>query len=233
MKLWTGLLLSASVLLGGGKVQRPDLYFKEGTRLVYSFYDHRDKQPERYRHVLLMKSVTGKAPDQLVNAVMTMSDAKTPNATVWSKSFASDSLHFYAYATNWCDVIVNSATVDQGVYTGDSLVYPLRMKIGDTLPGAFATSKKVMKNGSYTLRTLNFYDRKVEDADTLDLTFGKVIAYRVVAKVKWVYTTNGKDPGKEVYTLTEWFSPEFGLVKKKYDFGNGSYTISTLESISE
>lgn len=233
MKLFAGLLLTATVLLGEGKVQRPDIYFKEGTKLVYSFYDHRDRTPEKFTHILLMKTVSGKSPDLQVNALMTGGGEKNANSSVWSKSFACDSLNFYAFATNWCDVVVNSATVDQGVYAGDSLVYPLRMKIGDTLRGAYATSRKLMKNGAYTLRTLNFYDRKVEDADTLDLAFGKVIAYRVVGKVRYVYTSNGNDPEKYIYTLTEWFSPEFGLVKKKYDFGKGSYTISTLESISE
>jgi hypothetical protein len=130
--------------------------------------------------------------------------------------FACDSLNYYVASTNFTLREVEKIRKGTHVCSGDSLVYPLNMKAGDTLPDAWCRFVETHGEGS-TAATLDFKKRKVEALDTLNLSCGKIPAYRItstkliLAKVNSTYS--GKREERTESEVTEWFSPQFGIVK--------------------
>ena len=225
MKLFAGIACVCSLLAGGEKLSRPEPFLTTGNKIVYTFYDHRSGDVNIWNHTLFIRNVSTDGKRTSVNAILALVENGRSD-TKWSQGFACDSLNFYAYATNWCYVMVDEEGV-RSVASGDTLVYPLNMKVGDTLPGATATEKEDWHSViSHT--QMDFMHRKVEALDTLEIPGGKITAFRIISDVR-VTSIHTSGKSKEVSKATEWFSPVYGIVKRKYEFASGGYTITTME----
>lgn len=228
MKIWTAAAVTASLFFAGDKLTRPEAFLKPGNKIVYSFYDHRDRSPSTANHTLVIQKVETVNGKSEVSGILSYVEDGNPKYK-WSQDFACDSINFYVRAANLCYPIVDDKTTAVS-YSGDTLVYPFAMKVGDALPDGHAL-KIESEQYSKERRQLTVSSRKVVSVDSLDLSFGKITAYKITSDVKYVSASAGESADKftEVHHMIEWFSPKYGVVKRRYEFGQGAYTVTTME----
>lgn len=117
---------------------------------------------------------------------------------------------------------------------GDSLVFPFDMKIGDSLPTAYNKNAWTNKYSSGTDNHF-YFNRKVTAVDTIPTPMGKIPAFRVEFKDSHYYKYNYPQMKldseyTEIVIGSEWFSPEYGIVKWQTEGKNGA-SKTVLQSI--
>lgn len=130
-------------------------------------------------------------------------------------------MNFCSDSVNWCvDAInhVNTPVVYSSNYilvlTGDSLVYPYAMKVGDTLLPAWAAETK---QGTANERKVQFTGRKVIATESIGIAGEQLQAFKIECKLISTnvadYGALGTIPTVVTYDFTEWFVPSKGVVK--------------------
>jgi hypothetical protein len=221
--LITGVVVCS--LFAGSPGERPHLIFAEGAEFTFSGkVTIEGGEDLRYITNVKVNEVTRNGISVSSNATMVFSFDRGSVSEPYYCEFACDTTNFYVPAANYSYRTIDEVKEGTHVATGDSLIYPLKMIVGDTLPDAWYKAVRSIKNGSSTT-VVNYTDRKVEALDTLDLRCGKVPAYRITvtktthSKGNSSYT--GKYDKKVNETEVEWFSIKFGVVKLEGTSGKG------------
>lgn len=231
MKLFAGIVASAFLF---GATQTPEYvspFRKTGNKVVYVFSDHRSPDVLRYDHTLYVRSVKKNGNLSVVNAVMgfTENEIYEPH---WYMKFAYDSLNFYVFTVNRLYPHIPENDDKRIVMEGDSLIYPYNMHVGDSLPEGYGTLTEV--DSEYKIITdIEVCGRYVSKLDTLELAFGKVAAYKIESTEKCTDRDESGITGKTKRTRTEWFSPQYGIVKVHAVLDDGTYTETTLFNVPE
>lgn len=222
MKLIAGAALVSCMFFAGGESKLPDLLFHKGATFTYegqsTFPDVKDA---RYTCVLRIDEVTVNGVHRSCVAAIgyPSRDGALDKATICR--FACDSLNLYVSAANFARrSIFDRETND----SGDSLMYPFSMKVGDTLPDAWYKSNTAEPTVTYA-SDVRYTNRRVESLDTLKLNIGTITAFRISMTEVAVNTSTsqytGNQSGTLTRTITEWFSPQYGLVKTQSERDNG------------
>lgn len=237
MKIFAGVAIATSVLMGAVEVTRPEAIFKVGTEFRFTG-DVDLKKGKKYDYASSFKVtevIRGGTNNWFCNATMTYVFDNEPDRKSYLFQFACDSLNYYVLAENYAYREVEKVINGENSTSGDSLVYPLQMKVGDTLPDAWCKTRIHFAEGSST-GLIEFTERKVEGLDTLNLSCGKIPAYHIVAtktsRAKVNTSYSGKQEQKDVVTMEEWFSPQLGIVKA-IEKADASTSIVFLLSYSE
>lgn len=232
MKLWSGLALSVSFVFGG-ELQRPEPFFTHQNIITYSIVNYpKDGGGEKQNADLKIVSVVNAGSRTSSSGILTYYNRKGQPSVLYRMRFASDSMNFYVHSTNWSYESLDSEK-DGSVYTGDSLWYPYNMKVGDTLPDAWTLRETHSDDFSGKFRT-EFKSRKVVSQDTIDTPFGKTVTFRIdmVLKFSSKYNSHysGKNKNQDEITVSEYFSPEIGVVKTEYRDAEYGVTRIVMES---
>jgi hypothetical protein len=203
---------------------RPEPFLHEGNVIRYSSVVRAEEGKKSVKMELRIFKVDAHNGHMRIEGVLHQYGANGKIAASYRSDFACDSLAFYADTEN---KFYRSANPTPGVVQiciGDSLIYPLNMKVGDTLSGANASEEFRSDRTSLSTR-ITYHDRVVAQQDTLALAFGKIPAFRIVTTVTGTsigdYADFGKRHESSTYTLVEWFSPAYGIVKAEYKYPDG------------
>lgn len=233
MKLFAGAAVAACLLFASGEPKSPEIFFHKGATFEYNgqvgFADVKDT---RYSCVLKIDEVTVDGSHRSCVGAIGYSyrgEAHT-NATICR--FASDSLNFYASALNFARRSVDEREQAKTNDSGDSLIYPLNMKVGDTLPAAWYKSTKGIPNTATFTDEVHYVKRRVVSFDTLVLGVGTITAYRISMSEVATQTSYSPHTGNKfssnTRTVTEWFHPGLGIVRMKKDRENGADIIELV-----
>lgn len=198
---------------------RPEPYFTRGNTLSYTITQ--ENGATSYSDVLVKRIETWNGQTVIYAHDNRLNDQR--------KSTFSYSLHFYNDTTNWCvdalnhlncPLVYSSTGV---VLQGDSLVYPYRMKMGDTLPPAAAS--ELIRGVSVNERRVKFINRKVTATESVTIGGTAMQSFRIECKMISTSITDygslGKIPTETIYEFTEWFVPSKGVVKSVSKSGSG------------
>ncbi len=235
MKIFAGIALSLSALLSSEEINRPESVFRVGAEFSFTGdFDFTDMKKQKYASSFQITEVKKDGSHWSCNATMTYGFDGVPKNKTFLFQFACDSLNYYVHAQNFLNRDIETIKKGEDETSGDSLIYPLQMKVGDTLPDAWC---KIMltNRGETTSGLMEFTRRSVEALDTLSLPCGKVAAYRVVAlrviSSKGNSQYSGKTEVQDYVTMTEWFSPQLGIVKAQ-EKGVRYFSIISLDKYS-
>ena len=225
-----------TLFAGSVQVERPELLFTEGTIYVYKGESAiKGERNFKYTEYVKIDGITQSGIHVLSTGSMIFETeyvGKTEDPYI--VQFACDTTNYYIHAVNFAMLTKGGAKRGDKA-EGDSLIYPLRMKVGDTLPDAYSKSIRNYPSGTATT-LITYKQRKVEAIDTLTLTCGTMAAYRitmkktVIGKSSSSYT--GKNESKDEETWTEWFTPQLGIVKAMSQSKSDNTTV-VLESYSK
>src|ERR1044072_9025526 len=201
---------------------RPEPFLKAGNKVVYRI---QFATGEKRTSVIEIISVHMKDGAAEVEAHENSYNEKGDPYSQYILKFYYDSLNWYADMLNFMYIHPDKLNGSLDVKS-DSVVYPFRMKIGDTLRSAQGT--EITKNGSeqsYSQRIM--YDRVVTAYDTIETGAGLIAAFRIESKIK-MHKSTGKDV---LFDCTEWFTPSIGVVKREYnsDLGHSFIVIQSYE----
>lgn len=232
MKLWSGIAVSVAIF-SGGELKRPEPFFTHQNIITYSIVNYpKNGGGEKQNAQLEIVSVVNAGSKTSSSGILTYSSRKRQLSAMYRMRFASDSANFYVYATNWSYETVD-ADKEGSVYSGDSLWYPYNMKIGDTLPDAW-TLRETHSNDFSGKFLTEFKSRKVVSQDTIDTPFGKTVTFRIdmVLKFSAKYNSHysGRNKNMDEITVSEYFSPEIGVVKTEYRDSEYGVTKIVMES---
>lgn len=235
MKPLVAGVLFSSFFAASSLLVNPELIFSKGTLYVYKGEILLKGQKNlKYVEYVKITDVTVSGNNKSSSGLLTYTFDKGQPADPSYCKFACDSLNFYIHTSNFAFQTEESIKKGSDVITGDSLIYPLQMKVGDTLPDAWYKNVRSANDVSSTT-TVKYTNRKVESLDTLNLAFGKIAAFKITmtetSQTKGNSRYTGKYDNKEVKPNTEWFSPELGIVKSVSGSGDTG-DIIVLESYS-
>lgn len=229
MKLPARISLLALVLIASAFVAstatRPELFFTKRNAISYKLTS--ENGAISYSTVEI-KDVTTTGERTSIYAHDNRSDDQ-------HKSTFSYRLHFQHDSYNWCEDALNylncnvvySSNFLPPVLTTDSLVFPYGMKVGDTLAPASA-SETIVYGATSTVRKIEFVQRKVTGTDSIPYNSRNVLAYRIECQCTLTtiadYGQLGKIPTELKYGFTEWFAPQFGVMKTRSKTTTGQST---------
>lgn len=234
MKLLAGIAISLAMMVSPEPASRPDPFFVEGNELLYrTVVVPRDGAGTDVQATLRIKNVVKRGSTVVSEGELGYPDVSKVLSWKYRVRFACDSLNFYVHAMNWLYEPISKDLDFESVYEGDSLAYPLQLKVGDTLPSAHAKRSYAAK-GTRDLTVMDFTERKVVSLDTIETAFGMKTAYRIEMKVhttsKYISGPGGKRESGIAYMIDEWFIPATGIVRSEYAVGNvGTFRITMLK----
>jgi hypothetical protein len=215
MKLIAGIAVSVSLLFGASEPTRPEPFFQSKNQITFSDATvTKSWGTTRSTSILTVESVTeAKGSVSSVCKVQFYNDHHKLTHE-YRLLFSADSLTFYVNASNWMH---ENWTPDKGyLYSGDSLWYPLSMKVGDTLRSAWA-AEDFNTNGVKGGERDEFTKRKVVALDTIEMLNEKIVAHKIEMHVTRTSITKDQYTGNQKnvieYDVIEWFSPTLGIVK--------------------
>jgi len=236
MKIVTGVAVSFTLFFGSGDLIRPEPLFRTGTEYRFSGeVDGKKDRKQKFISAFKVNDVIRNGQNWFCNTTMSYLFDQSTEPESYLFQFACDTVNFYVISANFCYRKISDVEKGNDGTTGDSVVYPLRMKIGDTLPDAWCRSVDHFPEGS-SVTNMRFTDRVVVAIDTLKLSFALTPAYRITSKRSSGITGTSKYSGhfdnKLEVQLTEWFTPALGVVKVE-ETGETSVSRGVLESYSE
>lgn len=156
------------------------------------------------------------------------------------KSTFTYRLNYWSDSLNWCEDALNYLNCD-AVYSSnmrmefacDSLIYPYSMKVGDTLPTAWATETQLYAE-TQNVRKIEFKNRKVIGMDSVKQGSVWFKGYSIQSDVTKTsiadYGPLGKIPTELKYTFTVLFAPAHGVIKTVSKTPTGESTRFLLDS---
>ncbi len=235
MKLLAGAALSVLFLAGSDVAVRPEPFFVKENKIYYTYCTTPlEGEAAKYVSRIEITSVTNNGKSTLSEGIFIYAGGTAGAPLIYRVRFACDSLNYYVNTTNWLYEPIAPSEEVQLKLAGDSLWYPLGMKVGDTLRWASATSKysSSITKDAYTV---SFQNRKVISLDSISTPFGRQLAFEIVMDVKYnsVYSSlETKGRRKEEMVVTEWFVPSIGIVKSEYrdpSFGNSRIVMESYK----
>lgn len=226
MKLFAGIAAACVVLMSGTAPQKPDVMFQPGTKLTYAGISDPDgKLQYKYAATLTVTEAENSGGRGTATALMVYTAENRKGETepydAILMRFAYDSLNYYVHAVNYSTSRVSKESRANLEANGDSLWYPLNMKVGDTLRDSWFKSVS-SGNDVFTMSDTKFRKRKVVAADTLQFSFGAVPVYRIemtrVDDVRFKSPATGEQTTRNETKITEWFSPRLGVVRAVYEY---------------
>ncbi len=224
--LFPVMLLVTPVLLGFSwvAIDWPTHFFNEKNVLLFSQVEFpKGGGGNKSRIEVTINSVTDKQLAAHSTAELVKYNRNGALYGRYPLQFAYDSVNFYAHAANYAFIVMNHVN-STGDYAGDSLWYPLSMKIGDTLTGAWASNTQHFRYYDERVR-VDYVNRVVTAADSLTTPAGTKLAYKIQMKCNRVENSstdlNEKYIRKRTIAITEWFVPEIGVVKAEFNDSNG------------
>lgn len=235
MKLLAGIALSVSVLVGENQVIRPEAFLTQGNIIQYeSNSKMQGGEAARTSIALEITAVSQKNGRTIAKGELTFFSAIGLENMVSLVQFASDSVKFCANTTNWFYIPKARMRGTTESYSGDSLVYPFSMRVGDSLPDGHA-SRSFRSNSFTSTEKMVIHHRFAAASDSLELKFKKISAFRIESILSAESVASFEDgsdkKSKSSYVLVEWFSPIYGLVKSECRYSNG-YSISEMSNPS-
>lgn len=202
---------------------RPEIYFTDGETL--SFVHTIQNGTKTYSDVKILSVET-----QDGRTTITAKEDRLNDQHKFTLSFRK---RYWCDSVNWCVdalshlsiplVYSSNFTVD---LDSDSLVYPFRMKAGDTLPPAFA--KEIIHSGGDNERSMRYINRKVMREESITIAGETMKAFviesRLIHHALTDYGQLGKIPYDKEYKHTEWFVPSKGVVKSRSESDEGVNT---------
>jgi hypothetical protein len=234
MKLVAGTALITCLLFAGDQPKSPEVFFEQGATLMY---EGQTSFPGRRaaRYTCTLKIEKSERNGKHCSSTGTIAYTFRSRALGYSIlcRFAADSLNFYVHTTNFAQRSTTELEQSVADDAGDSLIYPLNMKVGDTLPGAWYTSTKSQSGVFISTDDVRYTKRRVESLDTLKLGVGPVPAYRITMTEVASKRSSSPHTGNETNTasrqMTEWFSPVYGIVKMQNGRSGG---VDMIELVS-
>lgn len=233
MKLYAGIAVSISLLVGSEEITRPEPIFTAGT--VYRFsgeIDVKKEKKQKFVSSFKVNDVIRDGQHWFCNTTMSYLFEKRTVAETYLFQFACDTVNFYVLSANFAYRSIDEVENGKDQTIGDSIVYPLNMKVGDSLPNAWCKSIDNFQEGS-SMTTIVFKHRYVEAIDTLKLPCGMIPAFRTSSLRSSRVIGSSKYLGNFDNTLDvhmkEWFSPALGVVKVE-EIGEKSVSKGVLES---
>jgi|GEM_PF-3404275 len=236
MKLVAGIGIGITLFTGDSLLPRPLPFLTQGTSFKYEITGKRPAAAIEHSDAVLKIAVVNRKGNNIASTGwLSYYNDKHEVHSVYVVRFACDSLNYYVHAANWCYESLTS-TGEQAEYSGDSLCYPLNMHVNDSLPSAWAKSKRSTKSGVSTY-SVEFNDRKVVAIDTVSAEFGMLPAFKITTNVtyssRYDHHEFGKDKSKDMFVLTEWFIPSIGVVKTLYEGANFGTSRSEVISLGK
>jgi hypothetical protein len=230
MKLFAGIAISFTILIGSETDTRPDPFFTPGNRIIYESQTVM-KRGKGYtvRQIFEVEKVRVHGSSASSECLMGYYATTELNGfrPYYRLYYDVDTVNFYSHAKNWCYIPEDYKDYGSFDVKGDSLIYPLNMKAGDTLPGARASISYSIHQAKVSY-SIKFINRKVLQVDTVSTAFGKVVAYKIsmnsLYDVKSYEAGNGQGSRNfENQLITEWFAPQYGIIKMQYDLPDGAF----------
>jgi hypothetical protein len=130
--------------------------------------------------------------------------------------YAKDSFSFISEAKNFLPPKIKYDNVEDVRITGNPLNYPLRLDTGMSLKGTTATMKFVRSNAS-SIMLYELANRKVTGKDSVETKAGKFACW-VITYDEHIKPVTGakKQRDPRTRTVTEWYNPQYGVVKAEY-----------------
>lgn len=203
------LVLSAFTVI---TAVRPEAFFKKGNKLTYQLSSNDTE--EKFYCVFTVQSVTVQnGMSTIVVKDQRQYDTRKNQPYVYRLTFYCDSLNWCSDALNAIDVDWKSSSKpDEMELVSDSLVYPFKMQVGDSLPGA--SGREITKWNTGTTERRVFYSKRyVAAKEEVMVGAETVSAFRIESEFK--YQKVGSKVQEVTKMYIEWFEPSRGIVKRE------------------
>jgi hypothetical protein len=204
-------------------VVRPEPFLKKSNKITYAITS--ENGSKSYSEITI-QSVTENKGQTLILARDQRLNEEHNTTFSYRMSYYSDTVNWCADALNYLNAREIYSSNLMVELTSDSLVYPLNMKVGDTLPGASAS--EIMRGTYSNERHIRFQNRKVTVVENVACGGETVPAFRIECTMTYQtvsdYGALGKIPITSESTLTEWFVPAKGVVKSEIKSKTGVTT---------
>jgi hypothetical protein len=212
MKKTLSLLFCLLVSLSTLKAQDCSIYFpfKKGIKAEMSNFDKKDKLITTAKYeVTNNESIAGGTLITFSNETYDAKGKLLAKSDLSAKCIKGD--YYTDIKAISSEMIPRSSDISVSV-TGDQMVYPANMKIGDVLKDASINVKSSMGSMTIMNMTANVINRKVESAETIETPAGKFDCLKII------YTINMKLMGSRTMQGVEYLAKGVGVVKQEsYD----------------
>lgn len=220
---FTGIFI-LSLLTFGFTALKPD-FFTQGNIISYSNEIAAGVKRTNAITITAVNSAGGRTTSL---ALCRVQDDRGKNIFTYKYKYALDSNFWYSDIMNEM-LIAETPPVDVNVEViTEMMAYPLEMSIGDTLQPARGSrrtmGKSTLSEGKYLV-----LNRKVVRKESVTVAGGTfsafVIESRAINETIDDYGPLGKFNNKTESTVTEWFVPSQGVVKRITESANGKQTL--------
>lgn len=212
MKKTLTLFFILTLLFLTSKAQDCSIYFpfKKGIKAEMSNYDKKDKLITTAKYeVTNNESIAGGTLITFSNETYDAKGKLLAKSDLSAKCINGD--YYTDIKAISSDMIPRSSDISVSV-TGDQMVYPASMKVGDVLKDASINVKSSMGSMTIMNMTATIVNRKVEGNETIETPAGKFDCLKIT------YTLNMKLMGSRTMQGVEYLAKGVGVVKQEtYD----------------
>ena len=214
----------ASLMIFGFSATKPD-FFTQGNVISYS---HEIALGVKRTNTITITAVNTAGGRTTSLALCRVQDDHGKNIFTYKYKYALDSNFWYSDIMNEM-LIAETPPIDVNVEViTEMMAYPLEMSIGDTLQPARGSrrtmGKSALSEGKYLV-----LNRKVVRKESVTVPGGTFSAFvvesRAINETIDDYGPLGKFNNKTESTVTEWFVPSQGVVKRITESANGKQTL--------
>jgi hypothetical protein len=183
--------------------------FAEGTVFEYSFFDKKDKLSSRIEYVV--KEVTKDGSGMAATVESTFFDKKDKEAGAFEFNVSCADGNYRANVSNFMNPALKEmfGTVEMTV-TGDDLVIPKDIKVGDKLPDANSHMETAM--GVITMKMdMEVTNREVVGKDKVTTPAGSFDAFKVTSDEHIKMSIMNRSSSSIYY-----YAPGYGQVRYEY-----------------
>jgi hypothetical protein len=204
LSIFFSLMLSFNIQAQDCSIYFP---FKKGIKAEMSNFDKKDKLITTSKY-----EVTNNEPIAGGTTITFTNETYDAKGKLLAKSDLSAKCINGDYYTDIkainSEMIPRSSDISVSV-TGDQMVYPASMKVGDTLKDASINVKSNMGSMTIMNMTANVVNRKVEGNETIETPAGKFDCLKIT------YTINMKLMGSRTMQGVEYLAKGIGVVKQE------------------
>lgn len=213
-----------SLLFFGFAATKPD-FFTQGNVISYS---HEIAAGVKRTNTITITAVNSAGGRTTSLALCKVQDDHGKNIFTYKYKFSRDSSYWYSDIMNEI-LIAETPPVDVNVEViTEMMAYPLEMSVGDTLQPAHGSRRTMGKNTLSEGKYLVLH-RKVIRKESVTVPGGTysafVIESRAINETIDDYGPLGKFSNKSESSVTEWFVPAQGVVKRTSESVNGKQTL--------
>lgn len=195
--------------------------FAEGVEMEYANYNQNGKLESTAYHKI---ALVDNSNDGVSATVETrMADEKGKNVLEGEYTVTCKDNTLYMDVSNMLPDEMTSAfsTMDVTV-SGDALVLPSSLSVGQILPDAMTEIKAATGGMNLMTMTVTITDRKVQARETVETPAGVFDCYKIT------HTTNSKMLLSKSFQSAEWYADGIGVVKSETYKNNGKLQSSMV-----